>query len=124
MENKNTFKKKDIFIIVGILVVALIALLVIEMTKEAGASVIVRIDGKEVATYSLEIDAEYELNGGTNILCIKNKEAYLVDADCPDHLCVKQGKISKNGETITCLPNKLTITVTGAEQNSSVELVS
>ena len=124
MENKNTFKKKDIFIIVGILVVALVALLVIEMTKEDGASVVVRVDGKEVATYSLEIDAQYELNGGTNILCIKNKEAYLVDAKCPDHLCVKQGKISKNGETITCLPYKLTITVTGAEQNSSVELVS
>ena len=116
-------KKNEIFIIVGILVVALIGLLVIELTKEEGASVLVRIDGKEVATYSLEIDAEYELNGGTNILVIKNNEAYLVDASCPDHLCVKQGKISKNGETITCLPYKLTITVTGAE-NPSVELVS
>ena len=124
MEKQNTLKKKDILIIVGILVVALVGMLVIEMTKEDGASVVVRVDGKEVATYSLEIDAEYELNGGTNVLCIKNKEAYLVDADCPDYLCVKQGKISKNGETITCLPNKLTITVTGAEQNSSVELVS
>ena len=123
MENKNTFKKKDLFVIVGILVVALICLLIVELTKKDGASVLVRIDGKEVATYSLEIDAEYELNGGTNILCIKNKEAYLVDANCPDHLCVKQGKISKNGETITCLPNKLTITVIGA-QDSSVELVS
>ena len=123
MENKNLLKKKDIFIIVGILVVALIFLLVVELTKEDGAAVLVKIDGKEVATYSLEIDGEYELNGGTNILCIKNNEAYLVDANCPDHLCVKQGKISKNGETITCLPNKLTITVTGA-QDSSVELVS
>ena len=34
-----------------------------------------------------------------------------------------QGKISKNGETITCLPYKLTVTVTGGE-NPSVDLVS
>jgi hypothetical protein len=120
---KNLLKKKDILIIVGILVVALVFLLVVELTKEDGASVLVRINGEEVATYSLTIDAQYELNSGTNILCIKNNEAYLVDANCPDHLCVKQGKISKNGETITCLPNKLTITVIGA-QDSSVELVS
>ena len=116
-------KKKDILVIIGVLILALISYFAIELTKEDGGAVIVRINGNEVATYSLMIDAQYELNGGTNILCVKDKEAYLIDADCPDHLCVKQGKISKNGETITCLPNKLTITVIGG-QDSSVELVS
>lgn len=116
-------KKKDIFIIVGLLVVALISLLVIELTKEQGTYVVVRINGIEVATYPLDKDNVYELNGGTNILCVKNGEAYLIDANCPDHLCVKQGKISHNGETITCLPNKLTVTVSGGE-NPEVELES
>ena len=41
--------------------------------------------------------------------------AWLVDADCPDKLCVHQGKIDKTGEVITCLPNKLTVTVIGAD---------
>lgn len=116
-------KIKDILVIAGILVVAVVFLFVIELTKEDGSSVVVRIDGKEVATYSLAIDKEYELNGGTNILCIKNGEAYLIDASCPDHLCVKQGKISKNGETITCLPYKLTVTVINGD-DPSVELIS
>lgn len=116
-------KKKDIIVIVSILLVALFAFLAVELTKEAGSEVIVKVDGVEVARYSLLVDNEYELNGGTNILCIKNKEAYLIDAKCPDHLCVKQGKISKNGETITCLPYKLTVTVTGGE-NPEVDLVS
>ena len=116
-------KLKDIFVIAGILVVALSSLFIIELTKEEGSEVVVRIDGKEVATYSLAIDYQYELNNGSNILCIKNGEAYLVDAKCPDHLCVKQGKISKNGESITCLPYKLTVTVINGE-DSSVELGS
>lgn len=116
-------KKIDILVILGVLIASLLSYFVIELTKEEGGAIVVKIDGNEVANYSLLVDGQYELNGGTNILCVKDKEAYLVDANCPDHLCVKQGKISKNGETITCLPNKLTITVVGG-QDSSVELVS
>ena len=116
-------KIRDIIVIGGILLTALASFLVIELTKEPGSEVIVKIDGNEVARYSLLIDDEYELNNGTNILCIKNGEAYLIDASCPDHLCVKQGKISKNGETITCLPYKLTVTVIGGE-DPSLDLVS
>ena len=116
-------KIRDIIVIGGILLTALASFFVIELTKEPGSEVIVKIDGNEVARYSLLIDKEYELNNGTNILCIKNGEAYLIDASCPDHLCVKQGKISKNGETITCLPYKLTVTVIGGE-DPSLDLVS
>ncbi len=53
---------------------------------------------------------------------IENGTAYLSDANCPDKLCVHQGKISRTGEVITCLPNKLTVTVFGAEE--SVDLIS
>ena len=114
-------KKKDILIIVGILFIAFISFLVIELTKDEGAYVVVRVDGVEVGQYPLDLDGEYSLNGGTNILHIKDGKAYLVDAKCPDKLCVNQGSIDKGGETITCLPNKLTITVYGAE--ADVELV-
>jgi hypothetical protein len=84
--------------------------------------VTVKVDGIEVAEYSLSKNGTYPLNGGTNILVIENRKAYLTDANCPDKLCVHQGKISMTGETITCLPNKLTVTVFGAEE--SVDLVS
>ena len=36
---------------------------------------------------------------------------------------MNQGKIDQNGETITCLPNRLTVTVY-SEDNADVELVS
>ena len=96
---------------------------VITLTKEDGAYVVVKVDGIEVARYNLDQDGEYELNGGTNILRIEDGEAFLIEANCPDHLCVKQGKVNKTGETITCLPNKLTVTVYGAA-DSEVDLVS
>ena len=115
--------KKDIFVIVGILVVAAISWLAVELTKTPGSSVIVSINGEEIASYPLDKNNTYILNDGTNILCIENGVAYLVDASCPDHLCVKQGKISYSGETITCLPYKLTMTVSGGEE-PPLDLVS
>lgn len=115
-------KKRDFILIGAILAVILIAFGVIALVKKDGDHVIVRVDGQEVAKYSLSEDGEYELNGGTNILRIENGEAYLVSANCPDKLCVNQGKIDKSGETITCLPNKLTVTVYSSE-NGEVELV-
>ena len=115
-------KKRDIILIASILIVALTAFLLVELSKEEGARVVVAVDGKEIATYSLSVSGTYPLNDGSNILCIENGVAYLTDANCPDKLCVHQGKISKTNEVITCLPNKLTVTVKGAEK--SVDLIS
>lgn len=118
-------KKRDFILIGAILAIILIAFGVTTLVKEDGAYVVVRVDGKDVAEYSLSKNGEYELNGGTNILRIEDGKAYLVSASCPDHLCVNQGKIDQTGETITCLPNRLTVTVYGTDESEDdgVELV-
>ncbi len=118
-------KKRDFILIGAILAIAILLLVIFTFTREDGAYVVVRIDGNEVTKYSLSQNGEYSLNGGTNILRIEDGKAYLTAANCPDHLCVKQGKIYRNGETITCLPNRLTVTVCGVESSDmDVELIS
>ena len=112
---------RDLILIASVLVVALIALLVVELQKQPGAEVIVCVDGAEIARYSLAEPGTYALNGGTNQLCIENGAARMVDASCPDRLCVHQGSVSKTGQVITCLPYKLTVTVRGADEG--VDLV-
>ncbi len=113
----------DVLLIGGCLLLAAVLFLVFRFGQESGAGVIVRVGGGEVARYSLYQNGTYPLNGGSNTLVIENGEAWLIDANCPDELCVKQGKIRLNGQVITCLPNKLTVTVYGGEQNH-VDLVS
>ena len=41
----------------------------------------------------------------------------MIWADCPDHLCMKQHAIDKNGGTIVCLPNK--VVIEGKKSSSS-----
>ena len=121
---KQLFKLRDFILIGVVLAIAILLLVIFTLTREEGSYVVVRIDGDQVAKYSLSQNGEYSLNGGTNILRIEDGKAYLTDADCPDHLCVKQGKVYRSGETITCLPNKLTVTVYGAEDTDNVDLIS
>ena len=109
-------KKSDLILIGSILVLALALFAVFALTREVGAYVTVRVDGEAVARYSLSEDGEHALNGGTNLLKIEDGEAWMVDAECPDHVCVKRGHVKLNGETITCLPNKLTVTVYGHDR--------
>ena len=87
-----------------------------------GTSVIVTVDGKEYGRYSLFIDKKIQINGH-NTLVIKNKTADMIDADCPDKLCVKQKSISKTGETIICLPNRVVVSIQGGVDDSSIDAI-
>ena len=110
--NTLTDKKRllfDILLAVSILALAAILYLVIELSREPGAYVDVYTNGELVATYPLDTDGEYSLNGGTNIIKIKDGKVLMLDADCPDRLCVRWGEISEGGECITCLPNRVVV---------------
>ena len=89
-----------------------------------GAWAVVTQDGKEIARYALAKSVRVTLGDGDyNILEIANGEAAIVEANCGDHTCVRTGGISKEGETIVCLPHKLTVHVVGGEA-SGLDAVS
>lgn len=113
-------KRRDLLLIGEIVLIALALLLFLQLGKKPGAEVIIRVDGQEQGRYSLSADGTYSLNGGTNLLRIENGKARMEEASCPDHYCIHQGQISRTNETITCLPNKLTVTVSGGENFAEI----
>ena len=125
-EKQGNLKKYriDIIVISAILVSALLFLLFMTLFKKEGAVVAVEINGEVVAEYPLDKDGVYSLNGGTNVLVIKDGAAYLNYSSCPDHVCENTGKIRHVGETIVCLPNRVTVTVKGDVSDGGVDLVS
>lgn len=56
------------------------------------------------------VSESYTLDLGGNIVLVENGYISMNSADCPDKLCVKQGKISEIG-SIVCLPNKVIIEI-------------
>jgi hypothetical protein len=115
--------KRDVIVILSLLAVSLLSLLLVFLFSKTGECVTVSVDGEYIGTYSLLTDREISISGGKNILKIDGGEAFMTHADCPDHVCVNTGKISKVGQSIICLPNKVTVTVIG-NSDSGVDLES
>ena len=63
--------------------------------KDAGQYQMIKIPGKV----------------GECILIIKDGEAYMQEADCPNQICVHHSPISHKGESIVCLPNRVIIEI-------------
>ena len=121
--NGKTKYRADVIVVSVILLISLLLLLTVTLTMKKGASVRAEVDGVTVGEYPLSINGTFTLNGGSNVLVIENGEAYLSFSTCPDHTCEKVGRIKYVGQTIVCLPNKLSVTVFG-DAEDGVDLVS
>ncbi len=123
-EPKGVIKKYriDIIVVATLLFVSLAILLVANLVRKAGNFVRVEVDGEVVAEYPLSLDGVYTLNGGTNELTISEGIAYMSYSSCPDHTCENTGRVKLVGQTIICLPNRLSITVIG-ESDDYVDFV-
>ncbi len=113
-------KWDTIFILGACLVALIIWVSFTYMRNGKGDMVVILQDGEELSRYSLSEDGVYVISYGEeyNLLMISNSEAFVSDADCPDALCVKQRAISKNGESIICLPHKLVIQIEAKEESN------
>ena len=114
--------RADVIVIVSLLLLALVLYLALNLGRREGGTAVVRVNGVETERHSLLQNGSFPLNGGTNILVIEDGYAWMSEANCPDLICVRQGKIHYTGQVITCLPNRLTVTVEGGESDG-VDLV-
>lgn len=121
---KMNLKKKDVVLIIVIICVAVGAYLLHHVLKDTGSGdAVVKVKGVIEGTYSLSEDQEIPINEGSNVLEIRNGKADMIDADCPDQLCVHQKAISLNGESIICLPNKIIVEVR-SQKDSKLDAVT
>ncbi len=82
------------------------------LRKRDGTCVLVRQNGKLLGSYDLDEDQEIDIGSGNHI-SIESGSVRMTSADCPDQICIRQGKISTEGAMITCLPNRVTVQVMG-----------
>lgn len=112
-------KKKELTFIIGIVVFAVVLWGGMYLSRRGHYGTIrITVNGEEYGTYSLAKDQVIKIND-TNICEIKNGEVKMTEADCPDHLCMKQKAVDNTGGTIVCLPNK--VVIEGEKGNSSAE---
>lgn len=97
-----------------ILLAALILFLVYRVIYKApGAYVQITVEDKVTDVVPLGKNMELDIPSsiGTNHLIIKDGVADMTSADCLDKTCVNHRPISKNGESIICLPARIVVTI-------------
>lgn len=108
-------KKNDLILLITVILVSAALFAGYRLFfYQSGDSVSVMVDGKVYQKLPLNTDTALDIPGaagGTNHLEIKNGTASITDADCPDKLCVHQKKIKNQGESLVCLPHKVTVLV-------------
>lgn len=111
-------KKNDIKLFIAILLLAAAVFGCYHLFfSQTGSTVQITVNGKLTKTFPLNQNTSYIIRtkSGKNVLKIKDGFASITDADCPDKLCVHQEKISKQGQTLVCLPHKVVVSVSSAD---------
>lgn len=108
-------RKNDVLLVAALLLLGGALALFLLATRREGGTVRVQIDGETVMELPLDQDARLVLGEGegTNTLTVSGGTAQIVQADCPDQVCVRQGAVRYAGESIVCLPHRLIVTIEG-----------
>lgn len=119
--------KADLVLIGILLLIGITCFIAVRLlVQKGGAAVRILSDGELYGTYRLTNDREIPIQKEgqvVNILKISDRKARMIQADCPDQLCVHQKAICRQGETIVCLPNKIVVEIEG-EQDAGMDSIS
>ena len=108
----------------ALLIAAGVLLFMLQFFPKGGDGVlVVRESGKITAVYSLAEDRVISSEEG-NCFEIRGGEVRMISADCPDGTCLKMGPIRRSGETIVCLPHRLSLTIEDEDGSAGADTVS
>ena len=122
-------RKKAVLLTTALLVIAVLCVVRIYVVShssvENGQALYADLyqNGELLQTIRLDtVTAEYTFEvsgnaGATNTVCVRPGSIAIVSASCPDQICVHHSRISRNKETIVCLPDKVVITIENGEDS-------
>ena len=147
---KQYIRKADIILFIALVVLGLAASFALSMSHSAAganAKVIIESGGGLYATYPLfedrtlvvpapkqsKVDAPAADPGDAaasqydyyNVVEIKDGKVSVTEASCKNQVCVRHGAISRSGESIVCLPNRLVVRIeNGSEEGGGYDSVT
>ncbi|MBQ3565874.1 MAG: NusG domain II-containing protein [Oscillospiraceae bacterium] len=104
---------RELIIIAVILLFGVTAFILLSFKKN-GRTALIYVDGKPVTEIELkqEQNKTFTVSDAENIIFeVNNGKVRVVSSDCPDKVCCNTGFISKSGESIICMPNKMIVEI-------------
>lgn len=106
----------------GLVVAAVVALAAVTAGATWGGTtenltVVISIDGAEADRFPLDGTGEHTYTAGGYTLYVEenNEGVCVASSDCPTQDCVHTGTISRGGQSIVCLPARLSVRLVGGD---------
>lgn len=85
-----------------------------------GTIAVISVDGEELERIDLSkvrkaYDLEFSTEYGHNTVHVEPGAISVTEADCPDQICVYQGRLTGSGIPIICMPHRLVIEIEGGD---------
>ena len=123
-DGKELHIRKNDWILIVILFMAAVGVYVAmqhyQNVSTNNAVAVVTVDGVEYGRYPLSEDYTETIrfeDGSYNRFAIQDGYVNMPEASCPDQICVHHSRISRNKETIVCLPDKVVIIIENGEDS-------
>ena len=103
-----------VFIVVAVAALCVAWIFLQDKVTVSGNVAEIRVNNEVVQKLDLNKDTRITLQGKNNItlvIVVDNGSVYVESSECPDKICVNKGRISKEYETIVCLPAKTIIEI-------------
>ena len=114
-------RKRTILILtLALLAAVTVSFLLVQRQRlsQEGTKAVLQTAGQESQELDLSKDREFWVGDpeiGRNLIRVKDGTVMVVQADCPDKVCVLTGPISQEGEVIACLPHGVVIYIPWSE---------
>jgi hypothetical protein len=112
----KTSMKKLIVLLAAAVILCLAVYFAFVLFAPAGTTAVIYVDGREYRRvdlskvkepYVIEIETVY----GRNTVLVEPGAISVSYADCPDKICVHQGRLTGAGIPIVCMPHRLVIEI-------------
>ncbi len=116
-EIRRNITKGDIILIASILALNLIWL-VSSFTAEENLRAEIYVDGEKAHSIALsEVEESYNIRENYCELLIEKDGVSFSFSDCADQLCVRRGKLKRQGDTMACVPEKIVVIIRSDRQD-------
>ena len=102
-------KKGDIVVICLVAATFILSIVLLASFSKNGSRVIIKQNNAVV--YDQPITNDDTVDTGENVIVIQNQKVYMSRSNCKNQICVHTGQITKKGESIVCLPNKVIVEI-------------
>ncbi|MGN0479339.1 MAG: NusG domain II-containing protein [Hominenteromicrobium sp.] len=119
MEKRKFTAREALLLLILLLLAA--ALYLWNLMQPAGSTAIIEQNGTELCRVTLSGLSEPErVEANGTVIELSREGARFVSSPCPDQVCVEAGLLTRAGESAVCLPQRVSIRITGGTGADSV----